>query len=271
MEANGPEKRFRLDVSGMTCTSCEHHVEQALQRAGATDATADVRRKEVVFSVAGEPDPSSLKKAVESSGYIPGEIEPLPTADNRPSKPVDYHMPIAGMTCADCERHVVDALQKAGAAKADANFRRGEASFTAPASADLRRFEQAVMQAGYQPGQVGSRASEPVQAHATSRRSGNRYDLAIVGSGGGAFAAAITAVERGAKVGMIEPACWAEPASTSGAYLRKPSYGQVSCSGTRGISLSRASAREPSRSTCTHWCARKTSSSPPYVRTSMPT
>jgi mercuric reductase len=204
MEANGPEKRFRLDVSGMTCTSCEHHVEQALQRAGATDATADFRRKEAVFSVAGEPDPSSLKKAVESSGYIPGEIEPLPTADNRPSEPVDYHMPIAGMTCADCERHVVDALQKAGAAKADANFRRGEASFTAPASADLRRFEQAVMQAGYQPGQVESRASEPVRAHATSRRGGSRYDLAIVGSGGGAFAAAITAVERGAKVVMIE-------------------------------------------------------------------
>ena len=34
--------------------------------------------------------------------------------------------------------------------------------------------------------------------------SGDRYDLAIVGSGGGAFAAAIAAAERGAKVVMIE-------------------------------------------------------------------
>lgn len=37
-----------------------------------------------------------------------------------------------------------------------------------------------------------------------SRKDEQPYDLAIVGSGGGAFAAAITAVERGARVVMIE-------------------------------------------------------------------
>lgn len=48
--------------------------------------------------------------------------------------------------------------------------------------------------------------SGPLASH-QRRRAGSdadRYDLAIVGSGGGAFAAAIQAVERGARVVMIE-------------------------------------------------------------------
>ncbi len=42
------------------------------------------------------------------------------------------------------------------------------------------------------------------ETHRNGRGGGDRYDLAIVGSGGGAFAAAITATERGARVVMIE-------------------------------------------------------------------
>jgi hypothetical protein len=60
MEDHGPNKRLRLEVGGMTCPSCEHHVEQALREAGATDATADFRRNEVVFTVAGEPRNRSI-------------------------------------------------------------------------------------------------------------------------------------------------------------------------------------------------------------------
>ena len=161
----------------MTCPSCEHHVEQALREAGAMDATADFRRNQVIFTTAGEPDQSRLKTAVQASGYVPGDMQPLPNSAHD-------RMPIEGMTCGDCERHVVEASQENGAG--------------------ARTFEQAVARTGYQPGRVESIAPERLERHTNSRGGGDHYDLAIVGSGGGAFAAAIAAAERGARVVMIE-------------------------------------------------------------------
>ncbi len=118
-------RRLRLQVGGMTCTSCETHVSQALTRAGAQNVSADYRRGEAVFSLADSADPTKLAVAVEAAGYTPGRIEEI----------------------------------------------------AAPTSDDSRR-----------------------EASARARI----YDLAIVGSGGGAFAAAIRARDRGAKVVMIE-------------------------------------------------------------------
>lgn len=203
MQAPTPNPRFRLFVSGMTCTSCEHHVEQALREAGAADATADFRRDEVTFNVDGEPDQVSLRIAVASAGYVPGEIEPVSAAAPT-GELVDYRLPVEGMTCVDCERHVVDAVREAGAVDADANFRHNEVRFSAPAALDGRHVEQSVTNAGYKPGRVQSLVPERAASRSSGHSGGDRYDLAIVGSGGGAFAAAIAAVERGAKVVMIE-------------------------------------------------------------------
>src|SRR5919199_499320 len=70
-------------------------------------------------------------------------------------------------TCADCERHVADTP--------------------------------------YRPGTPERVAGEPAPSRRDDHTAGHeRYDLAIVGSGGGAFAAAIAATERGARVVMIE-------------------------------------------------------------------
>jgi mercuric reductase len=116
-----------------------------------------------------------------------------------------FGMAISGMTCPTCERHIERVLREAGAAEVVADFRRGEAQFSAPRSIDTHTFEQCVANIGYQPGRVQSRGPEPTRTRAyDSGGGGDRYDLAIVGSGGGAFAAAITAVERGARVVMIE-------------------------------------------------------------------
>ncbi len=108
------------------------------------------------------------------------------------------------MTCTDCERHVTEALREAGAIDPVANFRRGEARFLAPPSTEPQRLQEAVALAGYKPGPVESLAPERVETATNGRGEGDHYDLAIVGSGGGAFAAAITAAERGARVVMIE-------------------------------------------------------------------
>ena len=121
------------------------------------------------------------------------------------ASPTRLRMRVEGMTCTDCERHVSEALREAGALDPVANFRRAEALFTAGATVDLKQFEQAVAQSGYQPGEVEVQQVERASTRTNGARGGkDHYDLAIVGSGGGAFAAAIAATERGARVVMIE-------------------------------------------------------------------
>lgn len=113
-----------------------------------------------------------------------------------------YTLPVSGMTCEHCERTVEQALERAGATDASASFRRAEASFQLPDGADPSAVETAVRDAGYRPGNL-----EPMRFDAVRSRvagDGHDYDLAIIGSGGGAFAAAIRATELGARVVMIE-------------------------------------------------------------------
>ncbi|MDI3317230.1 MAG: mercury(II) reductase [Bacillota bacterium] len=75
--ANTGNRRFRLQISGMTCPSCELHVAEALREAGAAQVAADFRRGEAVFLFAGEPDPERLRAAVEGAGYHAGPLAPL--------------------------------------------------------------------------------------------------------------------------------------------------------------------------------------------------
>src|SRR5216683_3550899 len=202
--AAGELTRLRMRVDGMTCPSCERHVEQALLNAGAAEAGADFRRGEAVVSVQGPPDEAALQAAVEATGYRPGAVERISPEPESDAAQRQYRLSVEGMTCTDCERHVSEALLDAGALNPVANFRRGEAHFSAPAAAELRLFEEAVASAGYRPGQAEVRTPQQAKTHRNGRAGGDRYDLAIVGSGGGAFAAAITATERGARVVMIE-------------------------------------------------------------------
>lgn len=111
-------------------------------------------------------------------------------------------MSVEGMTCAHCEVSVGRALEDAGARDVKADFRRGEAVFRLPEGAETEALREAVREAGYEPGTVERIGREPGRARIGE--DGTDYDLAIVGSGGGAFAAAIRAVDAGARVVMIE-------------------------------------------------------------------
>ncbi len=112
-----------------------------------------------------------------------------------------YRMDVAGMTCDDCNLHVARALERAGAREVRADWRRGEAVFSAGDPQDLEALAAAVRRAGYRPGQVAvleEGGSPP------SRPSGADYDLLVVGAGSAAFAAAIRARDRGARVALVE-------------------------------------------------------------------
>ena len=144
MHSPAPDKRFRLRVSGMTCPSCEHHVERALASAGAHDVKADFRRCEVVLTAPVPPDERGLAQAVEQAGYAAGPLRLVSATDS--DDPVGYRMQV--------ERQRV--------------------------------------------------THQPTERRPVKVGSPQRVDLAIVGSGGGAFAAAIAASERGTRVVMIE-------------------------------------------------------------------
>jgi mercuric reductase len=110
-------------------------------------------------------------------------------------------MPIGGMTCVYCETTVRAALAAGGAEDVHVDFRRGEATFRLVDDADPGALRVAVRDAGYQPGEVELPAPTPTPPRRTD---GASYDLAIVGSGAAAFAAAITARQQEARVVMIE-------------------------------------------------------------------
>lgn len=69
--------RFRMQVGGMTCDSCNTHVQRALERAGATGASADWRRGEALFDIEGEVDNEALAESIGDAGYAAGSVEPL--------------------------------------------------------------------------------------------------------------------------------------------------------------------------------------------------
>lgn len=112
-----------------------------------------------------------------------------------------YRIVVEGMTCEACEQHVIAALRDAGAREASADFRRGIATATAPEEVDDERLREAIRRAGYRPGPMQRVRASP-QAPAEDGR--EAYDLAILGSGAAAFAAAIAATGHGARVVMIE-------------------------------------------------------------------
>ena len=113
-------------------------------------------------------------------------------------------MRIDGMTCTDCEHHVVLALTGAGAREASVSFRRREALFTLPEGVGMEALSAAVATAGYRPVAVEPMESAGVSRPHQGTRADHSYDLAIVGSGAAAFSAAIRARDAGARVVMIE-------------------------------------------------------------------
>jgi len=111
-------------------------------------------------------------------------------------------MTVQGMTCEDCNRHVAEALQRAGANDARADFRRGEAVFTF-AGDDTAPLAAAVNAAGYRPGRL--EVLEDVSVRPPVRKGSQQtYDLVILGAGSAAFAAAIRARDLGVRVAMVE-------------------------------------------------------------------
>lgn len=111
---------------------------------------------------------------------------------------------ITGMTCEGCARHVQHAFEAAGAEDVRVDWQAGRATLDA-GNADEQALTGALASTRYRLTAVHSARADTAQtsngAHGTDSYD---YDLAIVGSGGGAFAAAIAARRRDLRVVVIE-------------------------------------------------------------------
>jgi len=67
-------RRAALEVAGMTCTDCEHHVTAALEGAGAEQVSADFRRGVARFTWPEGTAEARLRAAVTRAGYTPGTL-----------------------------------------------------------------------------------------------------------------------------------------------------------------------------------------------------
>ena len=93
----GTTRRATLEVAGMTCTDCEHHVTAALERAGAEQASADFHRGVARFVLPGGVDVAGLRAAVTRAGYTPGTLRAgSPGALAEPDGDAGYDLLVLG-------------------------------------------------------------------------------------------------------------------------------------------------------------------------------
>jgi len=122
-----------------------------------------------------------------------------------------YTIRVTGMTCDHCAAIVEKALNQLPGTSAKVFYNDALAEVSTSAGTDVERLLDAVRAKGYDAELLdtlkgGAREQTPSAAEAapSKRKAESGLDIAIIGSGSSAFAAAIRAVDAGAQVTMIE-------------------------------------------------------------------
>ena len=121
---------------------------------------------------------------------------------------------IDGMTCDSCATHVREALERVpGVRSAAVSYPKARAEVAADAGVSFEALATTVAKLGYR-ASVADAGSPPVGvldktlgflASGAQRDAGGlQLHIAVIGSGGAAMAAALKAVEQGAKVTLVE-------------------------------------------------------------------
>src|SRR3569833_1674288 len=127
------------------------------------------------------------------------------------------NLKIGGMTSNSCAAHIKEAMENMqGVQSAHVSYPKADAQIIADPTLSPEKLIAIVNQLGYRATQVDATAvsqhqaisaSMPKQANAKAGNGngyGNGLHIAVIGSGGSAMAAALKAVEQGAKVTLIE-------------------------------------------------------------------
>ncbi|AYH43857.1 mercury(II) reductase [Azoarcus sp. DN11] len=113
---------------------------------------------------------------------------------------------ISGMTCASCAGHVKTVLEQVrGVRVAEVSYPGARADVRAEEGVTVEALTAAVAGLGYGARGIGAPARSVSEFGAGAKRDGEHpLHVAVIGSGGAAMAAALKAVERGARVTVIE-------------------------------------------------------------------
>ena len=123
---------------------------------------------------------------------------------------------ITGMTCDSCAVHVKDALEKVpGVRSAEVSYAKGSARLAIEAGTSPDALTAAVARLGYRAtladapvapvgGGLLGKMREWLGSEDKAGGDGGKLHIAVIGSGGAAMAAALKAVEQGARVTLIE-------------------------------------------------------------------
>ncbi|GAC1321704.1 MAG: mercury(II) reductase [Thermoleophilaceae bacterium] len=106
---------------------------------------------------------------------------------------------VSGMTCGSCAVHVKQAFERAGASEVRVDWRSGRAEADT-ATMNREALDRALTGTRYAVEEIRRTPGR----HDNDRDPGRDTDLVVIGSGGGAFAAAIRARDLGKRVTMIE-------------------------------------------------------------------
>jgi mercuric reductase len=87
-----------LEVAGMTCDACAHHVTQALTAVGAADASANFRDGTARFAWPAKGGEEQVRAAIVEAGYTPGAFRVEAPAVLQPPTPAeaDYDLLVLG-------------------------------------------------------------------------------------------------------------------------------------------------------------------------------
>lgn len=120
---------------------------------------------------------------------------------------------IDGMICASCAEHIQRTLEQVpGVRSATVSYPNGRAEITTDARANAETLTSTVATLGYRAvaGEMPVKPLSLQEAHGLfgdddkTNGNGGKLHVAVIGSGGAAMAAALKAVERGARVTLIE-------------------------------------------------------------------
>jgi Cu2+-exporting ATPase/Cu+-exporting ATPase len=128
-----------LSIDGMMCEHCVAHVTKALKGLEGEDALVSLENNEAY--VTGPASDEDLKKAVADAGY---EVTAIKGA-----KSYDKVLTVPDMMCANCVKHVTNALDAIDGVKANVSLDDHKAYVTLSKPVDDETLKKAVVDAGY--------------------------------------------------------------------------------------------------------------------------
>ena len=146
LDSDALQEETIITVNGMSCGNCEKHVKKALEALdGVTEATADHETCKVVIKHTSPLDEDAVKAAVTEAGYEYAGI------DAAGCSVTETTITVNGMSCANCEKHVKNALEALdGVTEATADHETCKVVIKHTSPLDEEAVKKAVTEAGYE-------------------------------------------------------------------------------------------------------------------------